>query len=171
MVPPEVLLGLFSFFLLINGAHLAFSDIREGCYDVPWGRRFCVERIVAGERVMVNWLLALPIAIVSGFFGGMVGLGGGIVMLPLMVVILRFPIKVAIATSSFLAFATGIGGFASRLSHTVIPWSFTLFAALMAAVGSTIGARWTVQSHAKRIRRLLGLFFVAIAVVLFVRGS
>jgi len=171
IVPEPVLLGLFSFFLLVNGAHLAFSDIREGCYEVPFiGRRFCFERMIAGERVVVNLPLAAPIAILSGVFGGMVGLGGGIVMLPLMVIILRFPVKAAIATSSFLAFATGIGGFASRLTHTVVPWRFMLLGALMAALGSMVGARWTVQSHSKRIRRLLGLFFVGVALLLFIRG-
>ncbi len=171
LIPEPVLLGLFSFFLLINGMHLAFSDIREGCYESPFiGRRLCFERTIAGERVVVDLPLAVPIAFLSGLFGGMVGIGGGIVMLPLMVVILRFPVKAAIATSSFLAFATGIGGFTSRLSHASVPWNFMLLGALMAALGSMVGARWTVQSHSNRIRRLLGLFFVGVALLLFIRG-
>lgn len=171
IVPEPVLLGLFSFFLLVNGAHLAFSDIREGCYEAPFiGRRLCFERTVAGERVVVDLPLAIPIALLSGAFGGMVGLGGGIVMLPLMVVVLRFPVKVAIATSSFLAFATGIGGFVSRLFHTTVPWKFMLVGAILVALGSLVGARWTVKSQSKRIRRLLGLFFVGVAILLFIRG-
>ncbi|HSA34549.1 MAG TPA: sulfite exporter TauE/SafE family protein [bacterium] len=170
-VPEEVLAGLFAFFLLVNGAHLAFSDIREGhCEVSSLPRRLLWERTIAGERVVINLPLALPIAFLSGIFGGMVGLGGGIVMLPLMVTILRFPIKVAIATSSFLALATGIGGLLTHLTHTTAPWGFMIPAAFMVAIGSGIGARWTVQSHSKRIRRLLGVFFVAIAVLLFVRG-
>lgn len=170
-IPEDILLGLFAFFLLINGLHLAFSDVREGCYETPFSsHRWCFDRVVAGERVTINLPLALPIAFVSGVFGGMVGLGGGIVMLPLMVIFLRFPVKIAIATSSFLALATGIGGLLTHLIHTAAPWGFMIPAAIMVAIGSAIGARWTVQSHSKRIRRLLGFFFVAIAILLFVRG-
>lgn len=172
LLPESLLLGLFSFFLFVNGVHLTVSRSVEGGEEgLADNRRFCWQRTIAGQTLRVYLPIALPTALLSGLFGGMVGLGGGIVMLPLMIILLRFPIKVSIACSSFLAAFTGLGGFLSRLPHYPIDWRFALFAAAAVATGSMVGARRTVHSSSKSLRRLLGLFFVAIAVVLFLRGG
>ncbi len=54
------------------------------------------------QYVPIRIKTAVGIASTAGFLGGMLGLGGGSVLVPIMVFICKVPIKIAIATSSFI---------------------------------------------------------------------
>jgi len=49
---------------------------------------------------------ALLVALFSGFLGGLLGLGGGVIMVPLLVFILKLPIHIAAGASIIAVVAT-----------------------------------------------------------------
>ena len=67
------------------------------------------ERPPAGYRPYVLWGLPL------GFAVGLVGIGGGVVMIPVMVIVLRFSMHRAVGTSTAMMVFTATGGVVSYM--------------------------------------------------------
>ncbi len=110
---------------------------------LPWQMEF--ER--SGVRVSV--LMVLTLGILVGILAAIMGVGGGFIMVPVMVYMLRMPMHVVVGTSLFQILFTCINVTIMQAwrNHTV---DFVL--ALVLLVGSSIGA----QLGAKLGRKLRG---------------
>ena len=111
-------------------------------------------------------LLALiTVGLIGGFFSGLLGVGGGIVMVPLLVTLARFDHRQAAATSLAAIVPTAIAGSGSYL----VGGEVDLLAALLIAVGGVAGA----QLGVRMLRRLsigwLRWLFLALLVAVAVR--
>jgi len=75
----------------------------------------------------------------AGFFGAMVGLGGGVIMVPVLHLIFDLPIKTAVATSLCAVCATSIGGAARYLNKGMVDFRLGLFLETTTIVGAIAG--------------------------------
>jgi uncharacterized membrane protein YfcA len=107
----------------------------------------------------------------SGFLSGSMGIGGGLLNVPLLVYVLGRKTRKAIGTSSLLIIPTAAVGFlayavdlAIRPSGFAIPEAYFLIPVLMPVVfiGSYLGSRWGLE---KLKTRSVALIFI---IVLFV---
>lgn len=101
----------------------------------------------------------------SGFVAGLLGVGGGVVMLPVFTRLLKIPVKEAVASSLV---AVAIFSVPALVTHAVlgnINWAYAMLLTIGVVPGAQIGARITVGASDKAIRTLAGLFFVALAIV------
>ncbi|BCX89684.1 conserved hypothetical protein [Methylomarinovum tepidoasis] len=130
-----------------------------------WRRRY------DGHVFAVNLLLALPVSFLAGMVSGMVGVGGGIMKVPLMVLLLGIPMDIAVGTSALMVGVTAAGGFAGHLVAGHWDWHLSLMLALAVFLGGQIGARRALKLDRVRMKRLFGWFLLAIAVVMVVRNG
>ena len=56
-------------------------------------------------------VIAIPIAFIVGFLGGLLGIGGGALMVPSLILLFHFPAHIAVATSMLLLFFTSLTSF------------------------------------------------------------
>jgi uncharacterized membrane protein YfcA len=101
----------------------------------------------------------------AGFVAGLLGVGGGIVLVPAMTGVLRVPMKRAVASSLV---GVAIFSIPALITHAVlghIDWSFAL--PLMAGVvpGARLGARFTLRQSDRSVRRIFGLGVIVLALV------
>ena len=112
--------------------------------------------------------IALPaIGLVGGVLSGLVGVGGGIVMIPLMVGVLGFSQHRAHGTS--LAVIVPIA-FAATVRYAVadpIEWAVAAALAATSVVFATAGARLTARINPQTLRRLFALVLLITAVRMF----
>ena len=90
---------IFAVVLIIGALRMYFSDL-PSCEAAA---------VVHSRRTYLLW--GIPI----GFISGLLGIGGGILMVPVMVVILKFPIRHAIGTSTPIILFTSAGGLLSYI--------------------------------------------------------
>lgn len=99
-----------------------------------------------------------------GFLGGLLGIGGGVFVVPFLIFILRVPARMAAASSTFIVCFSSLTGFLGYASTGQINWGFVLPAAVASLIGGLVGAR-IMSSHlkSKHISRLFSiiLFFLA----------
>jgi len=76
---------------------------------------------------------------VAGIFGALVGLGGGVIMVPLLNLAFHIPIKIAVATSLCAVCATSIGGAARYLGRDLVQIRLGLFLETTTIVGAIAG--------------------------------
>ncbi|MSQ91276.1 MAG: sulfite exporter TauE/SafE family protein [Phycisphaerales bacterium] len=132
-------------------------------------------RMFMPAREVVIRPLSIPIAAISGALigglSGLVGVGGGILLTPLMVICRWATPREAAAVSAPFILLNSLAGIAGLLSigFTVEPWLW--LAAIAALVGGTVGARWSIQSASQLwLRRALGVVLL-IAAIKFVITS
>lgn len=109
------------------------------------------------------------IGLVSGWFGGMMGMGGGVLMIPLMSGLMRLPQYVCHGTSLVAVAFTGLAGAATYAYFAHVDY---LAAAVLAA-----GAFCTVRAGARvcrtlpelNLRRAFGLFLIFVSLLLLAK--
>jgi uncharacterized membrane protein YfcA len=104
----------------------------------------------------------------GGVSGGLVGLGGGTVMVPLLSHF-GWSRHQAHATSFAAVIVTGSVGGAVYAWHGSVAWLHAAVLAGCAATAANLGARMLHRLDAARLRRAFGGFLIAMAVVLLAR--
>ena len=75
-----------------------------------------------------------------GLMGGLLGIGGGVFIVPLLIYVLKTPIKTAAASSTFIVCFSSLTGFLGYASLAKINWMFILPAAVASFAGGRAGA-------------------------------
>lgn len=98
------------------------------------------------------------IAVLGGFLGAMLGLGGGVVYVPILTAVMGLPVAIATATSTFtILFANP---FAVLIRFASIQWDIVLFLSIGVVVSATIVPRFLHRVQAKWL--LTGFWTLAI---------
>ena len=104
------------------------------------------------------------LSLVVGFLSSMLGIGGGVIHVPVLIYALGFPAHLAVATShATLAFSAGVGVISHHLARHVL-WDVALAAGAGALVGAQIGAALSRRAPTRLLVRLLALAIVAVGV-------
>ncbi len=117
-----------------------------------------------GERKM-----SLLIGLAAGFFGGLVGLGGGVIMIPLMVGVLKMNQHKAQGTSLVALVFTGLSG---AITYSLKGSVDILAAVLLASTAiftARAGARFAHALPEWKLKRFFGGFLIFVAFLLLVK--
>lgn len=113
-------------------------------------------------------LLALAgVGLTAGFFSGLFGVGGGIVLVPLLILVAGYTQRMASGTSLAAVLPTALAGAASYASTGSIDWISGILLAGGAVAGSLLGTWLLDRIPAGLLRWLFVIFLVAVAVRLF----
>ncbi len=110
------------------------------------------------------WRLAV-IGVAAGALSGLLGVGGGILMVPLFSQWVGIPLKETIASS--LA-CVGIFAIPGTLTHWYlghIDWTFAIALSIGVIPGARIGARFTINAEDRILRYSVGAALCIIAVI------
>lgn len=126
-------------------------------------------RLVAPERSRTTRPLPLPLAFcvgaAIGLLSGLVGVGGGVFLTPLLILCAWSTPREAAALSAPFILVNSVAGFAGMATQgvAVAPWLW--WAAPVVAVGGWWGAAWGAGSASQAmLRRLLGVVLAVAAV-------
>jgi len=95
---------------------------------------------------------------VIGMVGGLLGIGGGVFIVPLLIYVVKTPTKIAAASSTFIVCFSSLTGFLGYASMATIDWAFILPAAGACFVGGQIGSR--IMSAGMKGRSIRVIFSV-----------
>ena len=136
---------------------------REPCLNGRGGF-LAWSRTLGDQNYCVNMALALPFSFLAGVLSGMVGVGGGLIKVPLMVLVLGVPMDIAVGSSALMVGVTASGGFAGHLLHGHWNLKLSLVLAVAVFLGGQIGSRLTVNLDKRKLKVAFGWFLLVIAV-------
>lgn len=123
---------------------------------------------------MTTILLIMVIGLTAGILSGILGVGGGVIMVPAMVMLLGFTQHQAQGTSlAVLAVpVTFIGAYnyykaGNASGEYVIDWKVALIMALLFVLGAFLGSKVAVNIDEKLLKRIFGGILVVIAFKMF----
>ncbi len=111
-------------------------------------------------------LLSLAIGIAGGFFGSLVGLGGGVVVIPLLIAFAALTQHQAHATSLVGVVFTGLLGSIAYSSGEAIDWPVVPYIAAAATLLSIASAAFAPRVDAARLKRIFGVVLIVAAILL-----
>ena len=117
----------------------------------------------------VNLWLALPLSCAAGVLSGLVGVGGGILKVPLMVVLLGIPMDIAVGSSAFMVGLTAAGGFAGHVAAGHWDWKTSLLLGVAVFAGGQIGARLSIGINKQKLQKGFGWFMVLVSLLMLIR--
>jgi uncharacterized membrane protein YfcA len=105
----------------------------------------------------------VPIMVLAGFVAGMLGVGGGLLKVPAVVVLGSVPMSIAVGSSSLMIGVTALTGFVGHLLRGHFDLRLTVILAAGVLIGSQIGPRFSVKTDQARLKKYFAVLLLAIA--------
>ncbi|WP_207423292.1 sulfite exporter TauE/SafE family protein [Desertivirga brevis] len=93
-----------------------------------------------------------------GLVTGLLGAGGGFLLIPALVFLIKLPMKKAVGTSLAIIALNSLFGFAGDLGHFTINWTFLLSITIIAVAGIFIGSFLSKKIQGEKLKKGFGWF-------------
>lgn len=160
LLPEPVLLALFAALMVAAGLRMLAEQPSTGAAcavdggPVDWRR--CLPRTLGG-------------GVVVGFLTGLLGVGGGFLVIPVLVLALGVPMATAIGTSLVIVAVNSAAGFLAHAGETALDVPVTVAFAAAAVAAALLAARLGERLDTERLRRWFARLVLAVAAVVLVQ--
>ena len=124
------------------------------------------------ENQKLNIPLIIGEGLLVGLLTGLVGVGGGFMIVPALVLLAHIPMKRAIGTSLLIIAFKSFAGFVGYLgSELVIPWAFLLKFSGFTIVGILIGSYLVKFVPASKLKKGFAVFLVVMGIFILYKNA
>ena len=136
---------------------------KHGLANLPWQMNF----VRSGVRTSV--LMPLGLGTLVGILAAIMGVGGGFIMVPVMVYLLRMPMHVVVGTSLFQILFTCVNvTIMQSIENHTVDFILALLLLIGSSIGAQLGTRIGKKLHADQLKILLAtLVLVVMGKILF----
>ncbi|MBI0583200.1 MAG: sulfite exporter TauE/SafE family protein [Methanomassiliicoccus sp.] len=158
-VDPTLLMWLFALFLIGAGARMVYT---------LWEKKAEAETCPIGFSMgMYATIVAFSFAV--GVLSGLLGVGGGIVIVPFLLFICKYPMKNSAGTASFIVIFSSLFGVIGHSAFGTLDLALIASGSVAVFIGASIGARLTVKMRSNWIKVGFGLIMWVFAIQLIVK--
>ncbi|WP_153732878.1 sulfite exporter TauE/SafE family protein [Sporosarcina obsidiansis] len=116
------------------------------------------------HEVTFNKGLAVVLALIVGVGSGIVGAAGGFLLVPIMLVVLKIPTRMTIATSLAITFISSIGGSIGKLMTGQVDYWPALIMVVASIIAAPLGAKMGKKMNTKVLQIILAVMIGATAI-------
>lgn len=117
------------------------------------------------KMTLTLFLTLVIVGLCAGFFSGLMGIGGGVIMVPLLVFLLGFTQHEAQGTSlAVLAVPVTFWAAYTYYQESSINWKYAGIIAVCFAVGGFLGAKLAINIDEKLLKRIFGVLMLALSI-------
>jgi uncharacterized membrane protein YfcA len=118
---------------------------------------------IPNDKVRFNKWLAAALAFIVGLAAGIVGAGGAFILVPIMLVVLKIPTRMTIASSLAITFISSIGSIVGKISTGQILFWPALILVVASLIASPLGAKIGKKSNTKILQFVLAALIIVTA--------
>lgn len=116
------------------------------------------------DQVKFNKWLAASLALIVGISSGIVGAAGAFLLVPIMLVVLKIPTRMTIASSLAITFLSSIGATIGKVTTGQVDYLPAIILVVASLIASPLGAMTGKKMNTKRLQIILAFVIVATAV-------
>ncbi|MGB0980970.1 MAG: sulfite exporter TauE/SafE family protein [Winogradskyella sp.] len=147
---------LFAFIMVVSGLSMVSSKHK-------------IDKPKTTSYHTTLYILIIFLAIAIGILAGLVGAGGGFLIVPALVLLLKMPIKKAVSTSLFIIAIQSFTGFLGDINHIDIDWYFLLKFTSLSILGIFIGLTLAKRISPQKMKKGFGYFTIIMGVYIIYR--
>lgn len=149
LFPPTELMILFATLMVVVGLFLILKPQPKD-----------------GDAVGRGWLVTVVSGLVVGLLTGFLGVGGGFLIVPALVMFVGLPMRQAVGTSLVVIAMNSLAGFLGHLGGPAIDLQVVGLFVAAGLAGALVGARLTRIVQPQNLRRAFAYFVIILAVFL-----
>lgn len=115
--------------------------------------------------VRSSWVVLMALGVVAGFVAGVLGVGGGIILLPAFTSLLGLPVRKAVAASLVAVAIFSVPALVTHAINGNIVWMLAIPLMVGVIPGARLGSRLTVGASERTVRLVFGTVIGVLAVV------
>lgn len=116
------------------------------------------------DQVKFNKWLAASLALAVGIGAGIVGAAGAFLLVPIMLVVLKIPTRMTIASSLAITFISSIGSTVGKLTTGQVDYIPALIMVVASLIASPLGATAGKKMNTKILQIILAVLILATAI-------
>ncbi|PID01674.1 MULTISPECIES: sulfite exporter TauE/SafE family protein [unclassified Sporosarcina] len=116
------------------------------------------------DEITFNRFIASSAAFIVGLAAGIVGAGGAFIVVPIMLVILKIPTRVTIATSLAITLLSSVGSASGKLLTGQVPYGPAVVLIIASIIAAPIGVKVSRKVNTKVLQSILAVLIMASAV-------
>lgn len=113
--------------------------------------------------MLVNIVRYSGLGLAAGCLSGLLGVGGGVIVVPALIILFGMAAKSAIGTSLAIIVPTAIAGSFFHFREGNVNLRIAVFVAIAAIVGSRIGVHLTTIIPGLTLKKIFGVLLIAVA--------
>ncbi|RDI41886.1 sulfite exporter TauE/SafE family protein [Falsibacillus pallidus] len=125
---------------------------KKGAEDVP------------NEEVTFNKWLAAVLAFAVGISAGIVGAGGAFLLVPIMLVVLKIPTRMTIASSLAITFISSIGAITAKISTGQVELLPSIIMVVASLIASPLGVKAGKKMNSRTLQIILAILITVTAI-------
>lgn len=151
---PTTLLVLFSLLMLLVGVIMLARPNYQRAENRP-----------------VNLMTILLAGAVVGLLTGLLGVGGGFLIVPALVMLVGLPMRQAVGTSLVIIAMNSLAGLLGHIGDPLLDLRLVVIFLITGLAGTFVGTKLTKVIPPKQLQRLFALFVIVLAVSLLVDNA
>lgn len=151
-ISPELLLVAFAILMVGIGILLLVRRTNEG--PIAYVPRPMWQTVISGSVV--------------GLLTGILGVGGGFMVVPALVMLVGLPIQTAIGTSLIIIAMNSVAGFLGHIESGSMDWMVTLTFASAGLLGTFSGMKLSRRLSSSKLQKAFAVFVIGLAIFLLV---
>jgi len=155
----SALLWLFVILLIVLGVRMIYSY---------WEKDHGEEKRPEHLSTRIYFYIAIY-GMAVGFISGLLGIGGGILIVPFMTYVLKYPTKFAAGSSHLIISFSALAGILGHATSHHLDFPLILTTGIAVLLGGYLGARFSLKIKPRMIKAGLGLIMWALAVQLLIK--
>ena len=158
-VNTNLLLWLFVFFLIVVGARMVY---------IYWEKVNVEEKRPANLSVS-TYVLIVIFSLAVGVISGLLGVGGGILIVPFMTNVLKYPTKSAAGSSHLIISFSALAGILGHAASHRLDYPLIAVTGIAVLIGGNLGAQFSLRVKPRMIKAGLGLLMWALSAQILVK--
>lgn len=133
MAPRNLLLGIFSVFLYVVGLLMVFSAKEKPGQQV---------KKLTGKMIALVTVFAFGVGVLSS----LIGVGGGLIIFPFLVLYMKYGAQMAAGANSLIVTVSSFVGTIGHFALGHVDWQFLAVTTVACVLGSAVGSHVTVKA-------------------------
>lgn len=128
-------------------------------------------RVVAEKGSKEKPLMLILYGVLIGLVTGFLGAGGGFLLIPALVILMKLPMKEAIGTSLLIIALNSLIGFLGDIGRHSVDWGFITIISAIAIAGIFIGGYFNQKVNADKLKKGFGWFVLLMGIYIIIRET
>ena len=110
--------------------------------------------------IKFNKSLASILGLIAGTASGLLGIGGALIMLPVMHIFLHVPMNICVGTSLFVVFFNSLSGAFGYIARGETNLKLAILIAVGSVIAAPFGAKLSVKISREKLRKIFAVILV-----------